>query len=130
VSNSEKGYYIKGKPVKSGIFFEWTNKMERAERLVISKQIHHEAAVLYPSDISEYGFPGERRYVSAEIVLNGNPKKEDLCYFHRTGGTFELIRDEEVFWDLSRNASCPEVIAFVDSNWLIRKQVLSAMELC
>jgi hypothetical protein len=75
VSNSDRGYYIKDGKVKSGIFFEKANRKERSERLITPAQLSHQATTLYASDIEEYGFSGQQRYLSAEITIHGNPRK-------------------------------------------------------
>jgi hypothetical protein len=136
VSNSDRGYYImNGKPI-SGIAFERANRVQRAERLVIPQQNLHEARTFYPSDIEEYGFPSARRYISADITLNGSTKKVFLeevlnldsiiiysysmqggeFFFLQRGGSdlAELIQDEEEFWNLFRNSSCPEISTYID----------------
>ena len=136
VVNSDRGYYIKNGNVVSGIAFERANRVQRAERLIIPQQRLHDARVFYPSDIEEYGFPDGRRFISAEITLYGNTKKvflqeilnldsiivfvypmrgNDYFFLQRDGsGLAELIRDEEEFWNLFRNSSCPEISAYID----------------
>ena len=136
VSNSDRGYYIKNGKVVSGIAFEKANRAQRAERLIIPQQKRHEAATFYPGDIEEYGFSGEYRYISADIVLSGTAKKVflekildldsigvysypmgggDLFFLQKDDSLPKLIKDEEGFWNLFRNHSCPKITAFIDS---------------
>ena len=135
VSDSDRGYYIMNGKLIRGIAFERANQVQRAERLIIPQQNLHEARTLYPSDIEEYGFPDGRRYISAEITSYGSTKKvfleeilnldsiivyfypvqgSDYFFLQRGGSLPELIRDEEEFWNLFRNSSCPEIATYID----------------
>jgi hypothetical protein len=135
VANSDRGYYIKDNKIVSGIAIEKANRTQRSERLIIPNQVSHPAAVLYPGDIEEYGFDDVRRYISAEIILQGNPKKvfleelmnldtivvysyptqgTDLFFLQKGNSLPELIQDEKEFWDLFRNPLCPEITEFIN----------------
>ena len=130
------GYYIKNNKVISGIAVEKANRSQKAERLIIPNQPKHSAAVLYPSDIEEYGLEDGHKYVSADVTVNGNPKKvfleeivhldsiviyscrmdkKDFFFLQRENNLPELIQDKEKFWNLFRNPSCPKISAYIDS---------------
>ncbi|MDR0232700.1 MAG: PorT family protein [Dysgonamonadaceae bacterium] len=132
----ERGYYRKDKKLVAGIVFEKANRIQRAERLIIPQQDRHEATTFYPSDIEGYGFTGESRYISANIILHGNTKrvfleeimnldsvivycypaeKGDLFFLKKGNGLPEPIQNEEDLWNLFRNPSCPEITVFIDS---------------
>ena len=68
IPKAKRGYYVKDGKLVNRVFIEDAGRLDRMTRVIIPQQPGHEAAVLYPRDIDEYGFPGEERYVSCIIL--------------------------------------------------------------
>ena len=96
IPKAKRGYYVKDGRLVDGVFIEDANRLDRMTRAIIPKQQGHEATVLYPRDIDEYGFPGEERYVSCTILRDSAFHKVFLEEFvHINDSTSLLYYREE-----------------------------------